>query len=218
MNNKVVNVNELQDYRKVDALDIAELQELVKNNAKFRDIVWNVCYENTVDMIEREYLHDAPFRYEYGCVYATQVHFDNRYGYGVKWDDIESWIERVQHDYCLFDIREFDHSALDLVKKAREYQDVIDSDDCGYISVKKADYDYLQNTVDQIRNELENMVKSIIDLELDSCDDIDYLVTEYGVVCLKGRTIKERVKLIISIAHPKFREQLMKEAEEIGWI
>lgn len=51
-----------------------------------------------------------------------------------------------------------------------------------------------------------------------SRNDIEYLVTEYGVVCLKGRTIKERVKLIISIAHPKFREQLLKEAEEIGWI
>ena len=51
-----------------------------------------------------------------------------------------------------------------------------------------------------------------------SRNDIEYLVTEYGVVCLKGKTIKERVKLIISIAHPKFREQLLKEAEEIGWI
>ena len=51
-----------------------------------------------------------------------------------------------------------------------------------------------------------------------SRNDIEYLVTEYGVVCLKGKTIKERVKLIISIAHPKFREQLTKEAEEIGWI
>lgn len=51
-----------------------------------------------------------------------------------------------------------------------------------------------------------------------SRNDIEYLVTEYGVVCLKGRTIKERVKLIISIAHPKFREQLLKEAKEVGWI
>ena len=51
-----------------------------------------------------------------------------------------------------------------------------------------------------------------------SRNDIEYLVTEYGVVCLKGKTIKERVKLIISIAHPKFREQLLKEAAAIGWI
>ena len=51
-----------------------------------------------------------------------------------------------------------------------------------------------------------------------SRNDIDYLVTEYGVVNLKGRSIKERVELIISIAHPKFREQLMQEAKEAGLI
>lgn len=51
-----------------------------------------------------------------------------------------------------------------------------------------------------------------------SRNDIEYLVTEYGVVNLKGTTIKERVERIISIAHPKFREQLMQEAKEIGWI
>ena len=51
-----------------------------------------------------------------------------------------------------------------------------------------------------------------------SRNDIDYLVTEYGVVNLKGRTIKERVELIISIAHPKFREQLMQEARVAGLI
>lgn len=51
-----------------------------------------------------------------------------------------------------------------------------------------------------------------------SRNDIEYLVTEYGVVNLKGRTIKERVELIISIAHPKFREQLMQEAKEAGLI
>ena len=178
MNNRIVNVNDLQDYRKVDALDIAELQELVKNNAGFRDIVYNVVIDNIYDQLDAEYLHDAPFRYEYGCVYATQVHFDNRYGYGVKWDDIESWIERVQHDYCFLDVAEYPESALDLVKKARKYQDVIDSDDCGYISVKKADYDYLQNTVDQIQKELEQRVIYAIDGFWDAPDDIDYLCYE----------------------------------------
>ena len=51
-----------------------------------------------------------------------------------------------------------------------------------------------------------------------SRNDVQYLVTEYGVVNLEGTTIKERVKKIISIAHPKFREDLMKEAEEAGLI
>lgn len=51
-----------------------------------------------------------------------------------------------------------------------------------------------------------------------SRNDVQYLVTEYGVVNLEGTTIKERVKKIISIAHPKFREELLKEAEEAGLI
>ena len=51
-----------------------------------------------------------------------------------------------------------------------------------------------------------------------SRNDLDYLVTEYGCVRLKGTTIRERVEKIISIAHPKFREQLMEEAIRLGII
>lgn len=42
-----------------------------------------------------------------------------------------------------------------------------------------------------------------------------YLVTEYGKVCLKGLTTWERAEAIISIAHPQFREELIKEAEKL---
>ncbi|MDR1397085.1 MAG: butyryl-CoA:acetate CoA-transferase [Desulfarculales bacterium] len=45
---------------------------------------------------------------------------------------------------------------------------------------------------------------------------VHYLVTEYGIVELKGRTLWERAEAVISIAHPDFRDQLVKEAEEIG--
>lgn len=51
-----------------------------------------------------------------------------------------------------------------------------------------------------------------------SRNDIDYLATEYGVVSLRGTNIQERVNKIISIAHPKFREQLKKEAISLGLI
>lgn len=47
-----------------------------------------------------------------------------------------------------------------------------------------------------------------------SRNDVDYVVTEYGVAPLKGRTIRERVRNLISIAHPNFREQLKKDAEK----
>ena len=49
-----------------------------------------------------------------------------------------------------------------------------------------------------------------------SRNDIEYVVTEYGMVHLKGTTIKERVERLISIAHPKFREELMRDAVKAG--
>lgn len=51
-----------------------------------------------------------------------------------------------------------------------------------------------------------------------SRNDVDWLVTEYGAVDLRGTSIAERARLIISVAHPKFREQLLQQALEIGII
>jgi len=51
-----------------------------------------------------------------------------------------------------------------------------------------------------------------------SRNDVDYIVTEYGAVRLRGTSIKERVELLISIAHPNFRDELRKSAKEIGYI
>ncbi len=44
--------------------------------------------------------------------------------------------------------------------------------------------------------------------------NMHWLVTEYGAVNLYGKTLQERAKLIISIAHPSFREELDKAAFE----
>ena len=51
-----------------------------------------------------------------------------------------------------------------------------------------------------------------------SRNDVDYVVTEYGIVRLRGRNVRERVKLLISIAHPKFRDQLHKDAIAAGYL
>jgi acyl-CoA hydrolase len=48
-----------------------------------------------------------------------------------------------------------------------------------------------------------------------SRNDIDYVVTEYGIQKLKGYTIKERIYKLISIAHPNFREQLLEDAKKM---
>ena len=49
-----------------------------------------------------------------------------------------------------------------------------------------------------------------------SRNDVDYLVTEYGCVSLRGTSLAERVHRIISIAHPNFREALLQEAIALG--
>jgi itaconate CoA-transferase len=45
--------------------------------------------------------------------------------------------------------------------------------------------------------------------------DTHYLVTEYGVVDLKNKSTRERALKIINIAHPEFRDDLLREAENM---
>lgn len=47
---------------------------------------------------------------------------------------------------------------------------------------------------------------------------IDFVVTEYGAVRLKGTNVKERVQLLISVAHPEDREALTRAAKELHYI
>src|SRR6266511_2031859 len=44
--------------------------------------------------------------------------------------------------------------------------------------------------------------------------DVRYVVTEYGIASLHGKSVRERTLALINVAHPKFRDQLLKEAHE----
>jgi len=47
---------------------------------------------------------------------------------------------------------------------------------------------------------------------------VHYVVTEYGVADLYGKTIRERAKSLISIAAPRFRDELSRVARELNYI
>ncbi len=48
--------------------------------------------------------------------------------------------------------------------------------------------------------------------------EVSYIVTEYGIAYLGGKSIRERAMALIDIAHPDHREGLLKEAREMGYV
>jgi len=48
--------------------------------------------------------------------------------------------------------------------------------------------------------------------------DVYYVVTEWGVAYLHGKTVRERVIELISIAHPDFRQSLLEDAKKLNYI
>ena len=47
---------------------------------------------------------------------------------------------------------------------------------------------------------------------------VDRVVTEHGVAELRGSSIRERTRRLIGIAHPRFRDELERQAREIGYL
>ncbi|MEG0296065.1 MAG: acetyl-CoA hydrolase/transferase C-terminal domain-containing protein [Clostridium sp.] len=76
---------------------------------------------------------------------------------------------------------------------------------------------------DKITGESKEISKIVPQLNLGatvslSRNDVDNVVTEYGIAELKGLSICERVKRLIDIANPKFRDDLYEEAIKMGII
>lgn len=46
----------------------------------------------------------------------------------------------------------------------------------------------------------------------------DHVVTEHGVARLRGRTVRERARALIAIAHPDFRAELRRQARKLDWL
>ena len=48
--------------------------------------------------------------------------------------------------------------------------------------------------------------------------DVHYVVTEYGIAYLHGKTIHQRAMALMNIAHPKFRADLLRQAKELNFV
>ncbi len=49
-------------------------------------------------------------------------------------------------------------------------------------------------------------------------NDVHFVVTEFGAVNLYGKSIRERTRLLISISHPNFRDELTQAAKKLGYL
>ncbi|MBD3341999.1 MAG: GNAT family N-acetyltransferase [Candidatus Lokiarchaeota archaeon] len=70
-------------------------------------------------------------------------------------------------------------------------------------------------------NKIESRIVSHLDEGagvLLSRADVHYVVTEWGVAYLHGKTIRDRVIELISIAHPDFRQQLLDQAKKLNYV
>jgi acyl-CoA hydrolase len=67
------------------------------------------------------------------------------------------------------------------------------------------------------KNGTVSRIKSVLSpgsIVTTSKNDVQYIVTEYGIANLRGKTLSERTKELIRLAHPKFREELTFEAKK----
>jgi acyl-CoA hydrolase/GNAT superfamily N-acetyltransferase len=48
--------------------------------------------------------------------------------------------------------------------------------------------------------------------------DVHYVITEYGIAYLFGKSVRERAVALIELAHPKFRLWLLEEAKQLGYL
>jgi acetyl-CoA hydrolase len=51
-----------------------------------------------------------------------------------------------------------------------------------------------------------------------SRNHVHFVVTEFGVASLYGKSIRQRTQELINIAHPEFRQEITKQARELHYL
>lgn len=77
---------------------------------------------------------------------------------------------------------------------------------------------FLASTSTARNGTLSRIVPRLNSIATDTRLDVDYVVTEYGCCQLAGKSTSERTKTIINLAHPKFRDELLRQAKEQHFI
>ncbi len=65
---------------------------------------------------------------------------------------------------------------------------------------------------------VSRIVPRLHSITTDTRVDVDYIVTEYGCCQLAGKSTSERTLALINIAHPQFRDELIRQVKEQHFI
>ncbi|MCD8506629.1 MAG: hypothetical protein LRY37_06465 [Alkalibacterium thalassium] len=131
-----------------------------------------------------------------------------------------NWFRKVGNEYVLDLDKYYGKDGL-----AAPYKNIDESFEFQYSFYKndRISYDKYEKIVNPETGEKEEISKIVAQLKAGAAvslsrNDVDYVVTEYGVAALRGTNIKERVIRLINISHPRFRQALLDEAKELGII
>ena len=78
-------------------------------------------------------------------------------------------------------------------------------------------YEYIQKELIRVKSRLDPFILllSKVAMVTDDRMDVEHIVTENGVVNLRGLSTAERARALISIAHPQFRDELTAAARKV---
>lgn len=88
-----------------------------------------------------------------------------------------------------------------------------------YLSNGGKSFICLSSTFTNKKGELQSRILPTLhdgSVVTDTRANVQYIVTEYGIINLKGLSTWQRAEALISIAHPDFRDQLIKDAERMN--